>query len=221
MKSIKTLPKIKRPREKLIKYGPNKLSNSELLAIILSTGTKSKNAIQLANYILKQVGSKNLPSASVADLQKIKGLGTAKATKIVSGFELSKRLLNGKKSTLSLTPKQVYKELKDIKSLKKEHFVVFYLNAQNQEITREIVSIGTVDLSVVHPREVFEGAIKNLATQIIVAHNHPSNDKNPSSEDIKVTNQLVKAGEVVGIAVLDHVIVTKNGYYSFKLNNLI
>lgn len=221
MKSIKTLPKIKRPREKLIKYGPNKLSNSELLAIILSTGTKSKNAIQLANHILKQVGSKNLPNASVADLQKIKGLGTAKTTKIVSGFELSKRLLKGKKSTLALTPKQVYRELKDIKSLKKEHFVVFYLNAQNQEITREIVSIGTVDLSVVHPREVFEGAIKNLATQIIVAHNHPSTAPDPSSEDIKVTNQLVQAGEVVGITVLDHVIVTKNGYYSFKLNNLI
>jgi len=211
---IKDKPKIERPREKLEKYGPSKLKDWELLAILLRTGTKDLDVAKLSQKILRDFKDKKILEASIDDLQNIHGLGLAKACEIVACFELGKRKLKGKKTNILLTPKDVWEAMADIRSSKKEHFVVFYLNARNQEIEREIISIGTVNASLVHPREVFEGAIKNNATSIILAHNHPSGDTEPSQDDIEITKKLVHAGKILDIRVVDHVVITSEEFLS-------
>ena len=218
---IKDLPKIERPREKLEKYGPEKLSNSELLAILLGTGTKGVNVVELANRILKKFSGDKISKANVEELKNTFGLGTAKACEIVACFELGKRLLNGKKAVLLLSPQDVWNELKDIRDNKKEHFVIFFLDTRNQEIKREIISVGTLNSSLVHPREVFEPAVKHLASHVIIAHNHPSGSSDPSEEDLDITKRLVESGKLLGIEVLDHIVVTPAGYFSFKEKKLI
>ncbi len=215
------MPKNERPREKLIKYGSGKLSNTELLAIILGSGIKGLNVIELANKILKKFGSSNLKNVQYDDLKKTFGLGQAKACEIIACLEFGKRLLKDKPESLILQPEDVYRELRDLRQNKKEHFVVFYLDTHSREIKREIISIGTLNASLVHPREVFESAIKNNAAQIIVAHNHPSGIIEPSVDDIEITKRLVDAGKLLGIDVLDHVIVSNSGYFSFKNKNII
>ncbi len=211
---IKDLPKVERPREKLIKYGPERLSNSELLAILLRTGTKKLNVVQLSSKILKSLSSKNLMNVDYQQLKKISGLGPAKACEIVACFELGKRLLKDKKATMVLSPKDIWEELKDLRDHKKEHFVVFYLDTRNQEIQREIISVGSLNASLVHPREVFEPAVRNLAAQIIVSHNHPSGNPEPSKEDLEITRKLVESGRILGIEVIDHIVVSEESYYS-------
>lgn len=218
---IKDLPKIERPREKLEKYGPEKLSNSELLAILLGTGTKGVNVIELANKILKKFSGDKISKANVEELKNTFGLGTAKACEIVACFELGKRLLNGKKAVLLLSPQDVWNELKDIRDNKKEHFVIFFLDTRNQEIKREIISVGTLNSSLVHPREVFEPAVKHLASHVIIAHNHPSGSPDPSEEDLDITKRLVESGKLLGIEIADHVVVTPASYFSFKEKKLI
>lgn len=218
---IKDLPKVERPREKLEKYGPEKLSNSELLAILLGTGTKGVNVVELANKILKKFSGDGLSKANFKDLKNTFGLGSAKACEIVACFELGRRFLQNKKSVLILSPQDVWNELKDLRDNKKEHFVVFYLDSRNQEIKRDIVSIGSLNASLVHPREVFEPAVRHLAAQIIVAHNHPSGDTEPSAEDLAITKRLIDAGKILGIELIDHVIVARNGFVSFKEKGII
>ena len=220
-KTIKELPKVERPREKLIQYGPEKLSNSELLAILLRSGTKDENVVELANKILKKFGSNQLPNLNFEDLKDYPGLGPAKACEIIACFELGKRLLKDKKAEIYLKPKEIWEELKDLRDHKKEHFVVFYLDSRNQEIKREIISVGSLNANLVHPREVFEPAVRNLAAQIILAHNHPSGDPEPSEDDLEITKKLVESGKILGIEVVDHIIVVKNGFLSFKEKNLI
>jgi DNA repair protein RadC len=218
---IKDLPKVERPREKLIRYGPEKLSNSELLAIILGSGTKERNVIELANKILKKFSADELPNLTFNDLKNYPGLGPAKACEIIACFELGKRLLKGKRTKIYLTPKDVWDELKDLHNHKKEHFVIFYLDTRNQEIKREIISVGSLNANLVHPREVFEPAVRNLAAQIILAHNHPSGDPEPSEDDLEITKRLVESGKILGIEIIDHIIVAKNGFISFKERRLI
>jgi len=220
-KTIKEMPRVERPREKLMRYGPEKLSNSELLAIILRSGKKGENVLDLANNILKKFNSANLPHLSFEELKDCSGLGPAKACEIIACFELGKRLLNDKKSTLILSPHEVWNELRDIREYKKEYFVVFFLDARNQEIKREIISIGSLNANLIHPREVFEPAVKNLAAQMIISHNHPSGDPEPSEDDLEVTRRLVEAGKILGIEVIDHVIITKNGFLSFREMGLL
>jgi len=220
-KIIKNIPKIDRPREKLIQYGPEKLSNSELFALLLRSGNKDVNAIELAGKILKKFGAKELPNLNFKDLKKIPGLGPAKACEIIACFELGKRLLKDKKAQIFLTPKEIWEELKDLKNHKKEHFVIFYLNSRNQEIKRETISIGSLNANLVHQREVFEPAVRNLAAQIILAHNHPSGDPEPSEDDLEITKRLVESGKILGIEVIDHIIVAKNDFFSFKERKLI
>lgn len=220
-KTIKELPKVERPREKLIKYGPEKLSNSELLAILLRTGKKGENVVELARKILKKFKTEKLPYLTFDELKDYPGLGPTKICEIIACFELGKRLLKGKKARIYLTPKEVWEELKDIRDNKKEHFVIFYLDSRNQEIKREIISVGSLNANLVHPREVFEPAVRNLAAQIILAHNHPSGDPEPSEDDLTITKRLVEAGKIMGIEVVDHIIVVKNGFFSFKEKNLI
>lgn len=218
---IKDLPKIERPREKLIQYGPEHLSNTELLAIILRSGKKGENVLDLANKILKKYKADNLPHLTYNELKSFSGLGPAKSCEIVACFELSKRLLKGKISKLYFSPEDIWKELKDIRDKKKEHFVIFYLDSKNQEIKRDIVSIGSLNASVAHPREVFEPAVRNLSSQVILAHNHPSGCLDPSDNDIELVNKLVDAGNILGIEVLDHIIVTKNSFLSFNEKGLM
>jgi DNA repair protein RadC len=213
---IKDLPRIERPREKLMKYGPEKLSNEELLAILLRVGKKGENVITLSTKILQKFGSQSIAEVKYEELKNISGLGPAKACEIVACFELGKRFLTNKKSSIIMTPKDVFIELREIAEKKKEHFVVIYLDARNQEIKKEVVSIGTINTSLVHPREVFEPAVKNLASHIIIAHNHPSGNVEPSDDDIEVTKRLKSAGELLGIEIIDHIIVGKEKYYSFK-----
>ena len=221
MVKLKDVPKVDRPREKLAKYGPEKLSNSELLAILLRTGGKGINVVEMANKILKKFSGDGLAKANFKELKNTFGLGPAKACEIIACFELGRRLLQNKQSALLLSPKDVWNELKDIRDNKKEHFVVFYLDNRNQEIKREIISIGTLNANLVHPREVFEPAIAHSAAQIIVAHNHPSGDPEPSEDDIIINKKLVEAGKILGIELLDHIIIVKQGYISFKDKKLI
>jgi len=220
-KTIKDLPKVERPREKLMQYGPGKLSNSELLAIVLRSGKKGENVIELANKILKRFSKDELPNLTFNDLKDYPGLGPAKACEIVACFELGKRLLKDKKAEIYLKPREIWEELKDLRDHKKEHFVIFYLDSRNQEIKREIVSVGSLNANLVHPREVFEPAVRNLAAQIILAHNHPSGDPEPSEDDLEITKRLVESGKILGIEVIDHIIITKTGFISFKEKNLI
>ena len=218
---IKDKPRHERPREKLIKYGVDKLTDAELLAILLRTGTHNKDVITFAKSILRIFENEKILNASIQDLQKVSGLGDAKACEIMACFELGKRFLKGKKTQIFLQPEQLWEALKDIHKAKKEYFIVFYLDTRNQEIKRETISIGTINASLVHPREVFEVAISCSAVGIMLAHNHPSNNPDPSDNDISVTRRLVEAGNLLGIEVLDHIIVTKSGYYSFKQQNLL
>lgn len=220
-KTIKELPKVERPREKLMRYSPEKLSNSELLAILLRSGKKGENVVELASKILKKFRSDKLPYLTFDELKDYPGLGPAKACEIVACFELGKRLLKGKKARIYLKPKEIWEELKDIRDNKKEHFAIFYLDSRNQEIKREIISVGSLNANLVHPREVFEPAVRNLAAQIILAHNHPSEGPEPSEDDLTITKRLVEAGKIMGIEVVDHIIVVKNGYFSFKEKKLI
>lgn len=218
---IKDLPKVDRPREKLIKYGSEKLRNDELLAIILGTGIKGLNAIDLSKKLIKLFGQEKLIRVTFDELSNFSGIGNTKACRIIATFELGKRLLNGKKTSFIMKPKDVWNELAEVRESKKEHFVVFYLDVKNQIIKKEIISIGILNTSLVHPREVFEPAIKHLAGQIIISHNHPSGDPTPSEEDVELTKRLIKAGEILGIEIIDHVIVSSPKFYSFKEHKLI
>ncbi|MBU0661275.1 DNA repair protein RadC [Patescibacteria group bacterium] len=219
--AIKDIPHVDRPREKIMRYGPDKLSNTELLAILLRTGQQGENVLALSHRVLKQFHSGNLAKASIKQLTDIHGIGPATACQLVATFELGKRLLKGKTARLYLSPEDVWKATQDIRSNKKEHTLIFYLNSRQQEITKEHISVGTLTQNLVHPREVFEPAIRHNAAQIIVAHNHPSGDCEPSEEDIIVTERLVHAGMILGIDVIDHVIVTQKYFVSLRERGMI
>jgi len=220
MSKIKDLPNFLRPREKLFEKGPDALKDYELLAILLRTGTKKSDVISLAKKVLRKYKKEGLNNISLNELKKNLGLGHAKACEIVASFEFAQRILNKKKTKLLMSPENVFKELKDIRDNKKEHFVIFYLDTRNQEIKREIISVGTLNASLIHPREVFEPAIRNLAAQIIIAHNHPSGSTEPSEEDIAITKRLVEAGKILGIKIIDHIIVSKDKFLSFREKSL-
>jgi len=215
---IKDLPKVDRPREKLIAKGAENLKDSELLAILLRTGTTRKNVIEIASQILSKYSKKRLLQMTHEDLCRIDGIDSAKATALLAAFELSKRALEVNDTNLPMieTAKDAVAQLTDIRDLKKEHFVVLYLNAKNQLVHKETISMGTLNANLVHPREVFEPALKCSAAQVVAAHNHPSGDPKPSEDDIEITKRLTEAGKLMGIDVMDHVIVSKNNYFSFK-----
>lgn len=214
MKKIKDLAFCDRPREKMLRYGPEKLSDVELLAILLRTGTPECDVINFSKKVLAFFHDKKISEATIEDFKAIKGVGTAKACGLMACFELGRRELQNKKVKLILSAKDVWERMEDIRGSKKEHFVVFYLDSRNQEIRREIVSIGTLNENLIHPREVFENAIKNNAASIIVSHNHPSGDTEPSAEDTHVTKKLIRAGRLLDIEIADHVIVSKTDWRS-------
>lgn len=217
---IKDLEKIDLPREKLAKYGSDKLKDHELLAILLGSGIKGLNVLELSKKILKVVEKAGIKNITLDNLLEIKGLGKAKASQVFALFELGKRL-NTQDKTEILSAQDVWKLSADICESQKEHFVVFYLDTQNHLIERQIISIGTLNSSLVHPREVFEPAITLHSASIIIAHNHPSQDLAPSTEDKKITERLIESGKILGIEVIDHIILSKSSYLSFQKEHLL
>lgn len=212
-----------RPREKLKLKGASALKNEELLAILLQTGTKERDVLELAGYILGTFPGESILTVSISDLCSIKGIQTGKASIIIAAFELAKRLMKQESEQLASieSPEQIAPYVLDIRTAKKEHFVALYLNARNQLIQKEIISVGTINASLVHPREVFEPAIRLVSSSIILIHNHPSGSAEPSDADVAVTKRLVEAGKLLGIDVMDHIIVTRNSMYSFKEKGIV
>lgn len=218
---IKHMPVTERPQEKMIFAGPGSLSNSELLALVIRTGTNDKSAIQLAEDVLSYASSNvgDLGKAEVSELTEIDGIGTAKACSIVAALELSKRLVSGKvMETAVLTDcGDVAKLLmKEMMYESREIFMSIHLNTRLRIESKSIISIGNLDSAPVHPREVFAPAIRRGAAGIIVAHNHPTGDPSPSEEDIKVTERLLETSRIVGIRLVDHVIIGSGSYVSLK-----
>ena len=213
---LKEVQAVDRPREKLDKYGVNRLNDKELMAILIRTGIKGKNVVELAKQLVKKIRKLGVEKLEMKDLVEIKGVGKIKAGQILASVELGRRFLKDKKHELILSPKDVWNEMKDLRDSKKEHFVIFYLDTQNQIIKREIISVGTLNESLIHPREVFEPAIAHSAAQVIIAHNHPSGNLDPSAEDFAVTKRLTEAGSLLGIEILDHIIVSKSGFKSLN-----
>ena len=220
---IKDLPKSDRPREKLVAKSAENLKDSELLAILLRTGKAGKNVIEIASQILTKHSKKRLLQMTYQDLVKIDGIDSAKATTLLSAFELAKRALEVNDTNLPTieSTKDAMAQLTDLQNLKKEHFITLYINARHKLIHKELISVGTLTANLVHPREVFEPAMVRAAIEIIVAHNHPSGDPAPSSADLEITKRIVEAGKILGIKVLNHIIITKERYFSFQDKGLI
>lgn len=218
------LPTSKRPREKLMDYGVENLKNHELLAILLRTGLKNKNVLELAQEILKKYPIETLSEITLEDFKQIKGVENSKACTILASIELAKRSLSKKLKSNKIfinSPADVLAQLRDFPKYQKEHFAVLYLNARSELIHSEILSIGILNASLINAREVFEPAIRYHSAYIILAHNHPSGSLEASSEDILNTKKIQKAGQLLGIEVLDHIIISKEGYMSMSENQLI
>ncbi|NLJ74884.1 MAG: DNA repair protein RadC [Firmicutes bacterium] len=222
---IKDLPAEERPRERLVRYGPERLSNKELLAILLRTGIKSKSAVALAESLLAKFGSlRGLASASYEELLRVKGIGPAKAADILAAFELAKRLADSRiefKGVINSPQDAAEMVLRELSLEQKEHFMIIMLNTKHRVIAKKVISIGHLNASLVHPREMFKEAIRRSSAAVILVHNHPSGDLTPSEDDISTTRRLVEAGQLLGIQVLDHIIVGDNRYLSFREKGLL
>ncbi|UOQ46443.1 DNA repair protein RadC [Halobacillus salinarum] len=217
---IKDVPKEERPRERLIELGPSHLSNQELLAILLGSGTKFESVVDLSKRLLVHFeGLLLLKDASVEELRAIRGIGLAKAVLLIAAIELGKRMQQMKpvERYMIRSPEDgadfVMEEMRD---LKQEHFICLFLNTKNQVLHRQTIFIGSLNASIVHPREVFKEAVKRSAASIICAHNHPSGDPTPSQEDIHVTRRLQECGKMIGIELLDHLVIGDRKFISLK-----
>jgi len=216
MPKIKDIPKIDRPRERFLKKGSDALSKSDLLAILLGSGIKGKNVRQLSEQIIKKFG-KNFLNIKIEDLLEVPGIGQAKALQMVSAISLVKRFYDEEKGNDAIIRNQqdVLSLTYDLRDKKKEYLVCLYLNARNGLIKKEIVSVGLLDKSLIHPREIFHPAVELNAASIILIHNHPSGDSSPSVKDIEIVKKISQAGEIMGISVIDFIITAENGSCSF------
>lgn len=222
--NIKDIPITERPRERLMNVGVNNLSNEELLAILLKTGTKNISVKTLASNILSQISSINeLKDMNLEKLIKIKGIKKAKACELLASIELGRRINqtnNYINEVKILSSDSIFNYYKDIlKDKKQEHFYCVYLDTKNKIIKDKLLFVGTINESLVHPREVFKEAYLLSASSIIMVHNHPSGNPCPSKNDIIITNQMKEVGNLLGIRVLDHIIIGSNDYYSFNDKN--
>lgn len=209
--TMRSVPPDERPRERMLRAGAGSLSNSELLAVILRTGTINESAVALAQRLMTEAGGlRRLVEMNIDQLTALKGIGQAKALQVQACIELGKRLVRtSQPDKITIHSPQDVADLmmEELRYLQKEHFVCLFLNTKNHVIGQETLSIGSLNASIVHPREVFVAAIKRSSASIICVHNHPSGDPTPSPEDIQITRRLVEAGEIVGIEVLDHIII--------------
>jgi DNA repair protein RadC len=214
---IKDMPLSLRPREKLLAVGAKNLSEGELLAILLGTGTTKLNALALGEKVMKQFSLQKL-DGQFESLIKYQGVGKAKAARIAAALELGERLFaptTVTKITIK-TAQDVLAEVRDIADKKQEYLIVLYLNARHELVLKEVVGMGTLNSLRITPKEIFSHALQTPCASIIVVHNHPSNDPEPSDDDIAFTRRIHEAGEVMGIPLVDHVIVSKSGYFSFR-----
>ena len=216
---IRDLPPEGKPREKLLAQGPEALSSRELLAIVLQVGTVKEDVLQMAERLVRGYGENSvLTERDVQKLSDEADIPINKAMQIVAVGELGRRTYDKKETGFKTirTARDVYEYLVDMRTLPKEYLRALFLNAHNRVIRDEVISIGTVNSNIVHPREVFRSGIESNAVAVIIAHNHPSGEAVPSTEDIQITQQLIQAGKILGIRVLDHVIITKEGFASVK-----
>ncbi|MGE8078438.1 RadC family protein [Peribacillus loiseleuriae] len=217
---IRDVPKDERPRERFIQNGPQSLSNQELLAILLRTGTKDESVLQLANRLISTFeGLRMLKDASIDEITAIKGIGEAKAIQILASVELGKRItqLNYQDRYVIRSPEDGANYcMEEMRFLSQEHFITLYLNTKNQVLHKQTIFIGSLNASIVHPREVYKEAFRRSAASIICLHNHPSGDPSPSREDIEVTKRLVECGKIIGIELLDHIIIGEHKFVSLK-----
>jgi DNA repair protein RadC len=223
--TVRDLPKPERPRERLQKFGPEVLSAQELLALVIGRGIPKKSVMSIAQELLAKFGNiKAISQATIGELSQIKGIGLAKAAQIKACFELGKREeLDPEVENFNIKdPEGVVKAIRaSIKDKAKEHFKLILLNPRNKIIGISTISIGTLNASLVHPREVFKDAIVHSAASVVLAHNHPSDDPEPSEDDLTITKRLIEAGKILGVEVIDHIIIAKNGFLSFKEKGLI
>jgi len=215
MARIKDLPKIERPRERFLEKGPDALSKSELLAILIGSGIKGKNVKQLSEQIIRKFGNKFL-DITTDELLEIPGIGKAKALQIVSALALVKRFYEelGPKDNIVLSVQDAVSLTSEIRDKKKEYLVCLYLNARNALLKKEIISIGILDKNIIHPREIFGPAVELRAASVVLLHNHPSGDVSPSKQDIEVINKILEAGKIMGVNVIDFIIVSESNIHS-------
>ena len=220
--AIHDLEEAERPRERLLELGPGVLSDADLVAVLFGTGTGGEGILELAARVIRSVNLRRLNQVAVEEILAIRGMGPARAAQLLAAAELGRRLWpDGEQAPLVRGPEIVYELTRDIRSANREHFMGFYLNSRNQVLRREIISIGSLNASIVHPREVFVPAIAVSAAGIILAHNHPSGDPTPSEEDLAITRRIQEAGRLLGIELLDHVVVSRDSYTSFKERRLL
>ncbi|WP_338451471.1 DNA repair protein RadC [Niallia oryzisoli] len=217
---IRDYPKDERPRERYIHYGPESLSNQELIALMLRTGTKEESVLQLSNRLLTHFeGLRLLKDATLDEITSIKGIGTAKAIQVLASIELGRRISNLQHDDRYVirSPEDGAKYvMNDMRFLSQEHFVTLYLNTKNQVLHKKTIFIGSLNASIVHPREIYKEALRRSAASIVCVHNHPSGDPSPSREDIEVTRRIVECGKILGIELLDHLIIGENKFVSLK-----
>ena len=211
-----------RPREKLAKLGPENLTEAELLALILRTGRKGSGVLEMSGSLLRKYSLGDLARTPLADLQNIAGVGKSKACGLIAAFEIAKRLNDASKKSqkMYLSPKDFESHFEEYRKSHKEYVLAFYLNARSQLVHKEIISLGTTDFAVIHPREVFEPAITRGAVTVVLGHNHPSGCVDPSFEDVRITKELVEAGRILGVRLVDHIIFTATEMLSFKSKRL-
>ncbi len=218
-KTIKDMPDFSRPREKIRERGVKSLSEAELIAVILGSGNKERDVMTIAAKIAKVIAGKK-GILLLEDLIEVDGVGLAKACQILSGFELARRYILKDRTTVT-EPKHILPLLSDIVNKQQEYFVCISLNGANEVIEKRLVTVGLLNNCQVHPREVFADVITDRAASVVFAHNHPSGELNPSKSDLEIQEQLTHAGKILGINILDHIIISQKGYYSFQENGLI
>ena len=210
-------PAIARPREKMLKYGARALTSTELLAVVLGCGVEGENVLRVAEDLMRRHGAEGLPLLTLEGWRSSRGVGAVKACQLTAVFELARRILVRPSSEFRVgSPREAYELVRDLKRARKEHLVALYLDAQNYLIERETISIGSLNTTRTHPREILQPAILHSALSFVLVHNHPSGSLEPSRDDLDFTRSIARASELMGVGLADHLIVSPKGYVSLK-----